>query len=174
MDYIFAKTAKGMAEMAARSGGLSPRVRRLLILVDGKRNIEELQALVQTDDIRISLGRLEEDGYIALLDGAPAVAAPVATAPAPATASARDDSPFGPLPSPADPKRLRSARNIMTEAIHNFVGVAGNAGLLQRIAQAASLEELRAIYADWFALISASLESPWEAGDLREKLLRVI
>lgn len=175
MDYIFAKTAKGQAEMSARSGDLSPRIRRLLILVDGKRNIEELQALVRAEDIRITLGRLEEEGYIALIDGAPTATAPAPAAPTPPAAPrTSDNSTFAPQPSPADPKRLRQARSLMTEAIHNFVGATGNSRLLQRIAQAASLDELRSIYTDWFALISGSLESPWEATDLRDKLLRII
>ena len=39
MGVIFAKTRKGHEEIETRSGGLSPRVRRVLIFVDGKRSV---------------------------------------------------------------------------------------------------------------------------------------
>ena len=37
MGVIFAKTPKGQEEVATKSAGLTPRVRRVLIMVDGKR-----------------------------------------------------------------------------------------------------------------------------------------
>ena len=36
MGVVFAKTRKGQDEIATKAGGLSPRVRRVLIFVDGK------------------------------------------------------------------------------------------------------------------------------------------
>ena len=66
---VFGKTPKGAAELAARSGGLSLAQRRLLILVDGLRNVEQLSALVPSALIE-SLGVLEPGGFIALLGDA--------------------------------------------------------------------------------------------------------
>jgi hypothetical protein len=43
---IFGKTPKGTEELAARSGALSMAQRRLLILVDGVRDAEQLAAIV--------------------------------------------------------------------------------------------------------------------------------
>ena len=64
MAVIFAKTRKGHAEIETRAGGLNPRVRRVLIFVDGKRPVEELRGMLQSDDLQHTLGMLEEEGFI--------------------------------------------------------------------------------------------------------------
>ena len=61
---VFGKTPKGTAEITARSGGLSLAQRRLLILVDGIREVDELAAFV-TSGLDESLRALESAGYIA-------------------------------------------------------------------------------------------------------------
>ena len=65
---IFAKTPKGAAELAARSGALSLAQRRLLILVDGVREVEQLAGLVPSA-LSESLAVLEQGGFIALAGG---------------------------------------------------------------------------------------------------------
>ena len=37
MGVVFAKTQKGQEEITTKAGGLTPRQRRVLIFVDGKR-----------------------------------------------------------------------------------------------------------------------------------------
>ena len=59
MDAIFAKTAKGHAEITTKAGGLTPRIRRVLIFIDGKRTVEDLRSMLTADDLQITLGRLE-------------------------------------------------------------------------------------------------------------------
>ena len=63
---VFGKTPKGTAELAARSGALSLAQRRLLILVDGLRDVGELAALVPSA-LEESLAVLEQGGFIALV-----------------------------------------------------------------------------------------------------------
>jgi hypothetical protein len=60
---IFGKTPKGTEELAARSGALSMAQRRLLILVDGVRDAEQLAAIVPSA-FEESLALLEAGGYI--------------------------------------------------------------------------------------------------------------
>ena len=62
MGVVFAKTPKGHEEITAKAGGLTPRVRRVLIFVDGKRAVDELRGLLQSDDLQHTLGMLEEEG----------------------------------------------------------------------------------------------------------------
>ncbi len=62
---VFSKTPKGTAELAARSGALSLAQRRLLILVDGLRDVDELAALVPSA-LDESLAMLEQGGFISL------------------------------------------------------------------------------------------------------------
>ena len=56
MGIVFAKTRKGQDEIATKAGGLSPRVRRVLIFVDGKRTVDDLRSLLQSDDLQHTLG----------------------------------------------------------------------------------------------------------------------
>jgi hypothetical protein len=65
---VFAKTPKGTAELAARSGALSLAQRRLLILVDGVRDVEQLAMLVPSA-LEESLAVLEHGGFIGLVGG---------------------------------------------------------------------------------------------------------
>lgn len=57
MDTVYRKTERGVLEMATREQRLAPRLRSALILIDGKRLLRELQAL---------LGPCHEDALRAL------------------------------------------------------------------------------------------------------------
>ena len=55
---IFLKTDKGRAQVSERSGQLSPVQRRLLIVIDGKKTVTELGALVRSDELLPALDHL--------------------------------------------------------------------------------------------------------------------
>jgi hypothetical protein len=55
---IFFKTDKGRTEVAERSGQLSPVQRRLLIVIDGKKTVNDLGALVRSDELLPALDHL--------------------------------------------------------------------------------------------------------------------
>lgn len=59
---IYAKTPKGMAEVAARSAQLSMTTRRVLIMMDGKRTVNELAPLVRPGEIDAIVAQLEAAG----------------------------------------------------------------------------------------------------------------
>jgi hypothetical protein len=59
---IYAKTPKGIAEVAARSAQLSMTARRVLIMMDGKRTIDELAVLVRPGEIDGIVSQLEDGG----------------------------------------------------------------------------------------------------------------
>jgi hypothetical protein len=92
---IYHKTPKGAQAIANRQSGLSPRLRSLLIMVDGKRAYPELTALTTAaGDCEQMLSQLAQDGLIEPVGGTlPVSAAPdaplsesVATTPAPLVA----------------------------------------------------------------------------------------
>lgn len=81
MVEVYRKTSKGTAEMAGTTRQLTPKQRRVLILVDGKRDVEALRALgPDTDTI---LEQLLSGGYIEPLGGA--------ASPQPSPSASRDD-----------------------------------------------------------------------------------
>lgn len=173
MSVIFAKTPRGAEEMTQRSGALPPRVRRVLIFVDGRRDVAELRAMTGADDLSHTLGRLEEEGYIALAAVRDAAGNPQATAPGQRLPSitafrALDES------VAADAQELAKARNFMSNTINVLVGALGTSSLLERIEQARTHAELRALFNEWYHVIVASRDGRREAEALRTKLLDVI
>ncbi|WP_415033546.1 MarR family transcriptional regulator [Azonexus sp.] len=166
MAAIFAKTAKGQAEITSKAGGLTPRVRRVLIFIDGKRSVDDLRGLVSADDLQITLGHLEEAGFIELIQSSNGKRPPD---PTPTSITA-----FRPLPNEVDPVLLQQARNFMTNTLNAFIGTLGASSLLQRITQAQTHEHLRALFDEWFHTLVNSREGRREAEALRGKLLQVI
>ena len=69
MTAIFAKTRKGQEEIEQRSGGLGPRPRRVLILIDGKRPLDEVRAMMPDPRLDEALAQLQEEGYIERIGG---------------------------------------------------------------------------------------------------------
>ncbi len=78
---MYHKTPKGLEAVANRQSGLGPKLRSLLIMVDGKRSFTDLVAL--TGECEALLGELAQNG---LIEPA-AAAAPEATVPAPLDAA---------------------------------------------------------------------------------------
>lgn len=82
-DVVYHKSAKGSEAIATRQHGLSPKLRSTLILIDGKRRVEELGQLAATfGDIEQLLGQLLEQGFIE----------PVADPPVPAASASSGNS----------------------------------------------------------------------------------
>jgi len=67
---VYAKTPKGSAEIAARGAGLSMAARRVLIMIDGKRSLMELAALLRSADLEATVAQLETQGFIQRASGA--------------------------------------------------------------------------------------------------------
>lgn len=83
---IYCKSEKGLDEMTSRKYGLPPKLRSILILIDGKRPFADLAKLAanfgQPEELLTSL---VEGGFVQPQGGAPAGAAPV-------TATTRDEA----------------------------------------------------------------------------------
>jgi hypothetical protein len=91
-SLVFHKSAKGSEAIATRQHGLSPKLRSLLIMIDGKRGVDELARVSGTlGDAEVLLGQLLEQGFIepVAASEAPGAAAPGKAA---APASARGPS----------------------------------------------------------------------------------
>ena len=104
---IYNKTALAHEELATRSHGLSPRLRQLLILIDGQRSEEQLVRLIPRAEFDEYLPMLEAGGFIVRKDADPG---PTTTMIAPATTiigaqPAADAAPPAPeAPVPAEPQ----------------------------------------------------------------------
>lgn len=89
---IYHKTPKGMEAIANRHSGLAPKLRSLLIMVDGKRSYADLAALAAVvGDCEQQLLQLQQEGLVELIGAA-------STAGAAPGASAPDMAPTAPAP----------------------------------------------------------------------------
>ena len=61
---IFSKTDRGRAEVASRSGMIDASQRRLLIMVDGKKTVNDLGAFVRAGELAGALEQLELHGLV--------------------------------------------------------------------------------------------------------------
>lgn len=85
---LYQKSAKGSQAIAVRDHALTPKLRSLLILVDGKRRVDDLAKLSNSlGDTEQLLGLLLQQGYIE--EVANTAPAPLASAPAPLTPARR-------------------------------------------------------------------------------------
>lgn len=83
MGTVYRKTAKGQAEVETRAHRLLPRLRTALILVDGRREEDELLKLIPGEP-EATIKTLIDDGFIEVsaitIDKPRAVAAPAVAA----------------------------------------------------------------------------------------------
>jgi hypothetical protein len=111
-NLVYHKSAKGMEAIATRQHGLGPKLRSMLIMIDGKRGFDELQrlsgALGDTGEL---LGQLLEQGFIE----------PVAAPPAapPATSPVTAPSPLAPA---ATPLTLAEAQRFVSRRLTDLLG----------------------------------------------------
>ncbi len=61
---VYSKTPRGIAEISLRSAQLPMTARRVLIMIDGKRTIDDLSVLGKQDDIENAIASLESGGLI--------------------------------------------------------------------------------------------------------------
>ena len=82
-SLIYAKTPKGVEEVAARSAQLSMISRRVLIMMDGRRTVDELSLYVRPGEIDGIITQLESAGLAERAgSSAPATVAPRTVVPA--------------------------------------------------------------------------------------------
>lgn len=175
---FFAKTAIGQQEVQTRELRLPPLVRRLLILVDGKRSGQELAAFVNGHAVADLLGELLTQKCVEVVASS---AAATVTSPAPATpekASSSDmpDAALAGLPPPESrsAKEMEMARNFMTNTVNMEFGQHMRLSLIEAISNCTTAEQLRQVYPLWYSTMVSSRGAAKEMPALKDKLLRVL
>ncbi len=157
-NTVFRKSVKGQEAFASRQSGLAPRLRSLLILVDGKRPVSELMQMASaTGDVAQLLTQLAADGYIE--SGAGSKAAPGRAA-APVThqdfaATERSDVAVASdvITQPPHPTiTLPQARQLAVKRVTAILGPTGE-DLCLRIESSRSLVEYTAAVKRAYAVI---------------------
>lgn len=133
MATIHRKSAKGVAEIETRAHRLAPRLRSLLILVDGRKSDDELARLMPQADG--GLAQLLADGFIEQV-----VATPTRPPERPAPAAPSGDA------APRAVADLTTLQRLAVRQLTELVGPLGE-GLALRIEKARTVEELRPLLA---------------------------
>ena len=140
---IYAKTPKGVAEVAARSAQLSMTTRRVLIMMDGKRTVSELAMLVRPGEIDTIILQLEGSGLaqkagddVGEAPGTPVNGRSVETdAPATVGAGVMDERDLTPM-------TLEEAKRRAVRELNDRLGPEAD-GLAIRIENCKTIEEFR-------------------------------
>lgn len=182
---VFAKTAVGQQEIQSRAMGLSPLVRRTLVLVDGHRSGAELQVfLVGKGEIQSVLAELLDKGCIeavARSSKAPAAVAATASPAAPQPAAAPEAeagaaTEIAGLP-PATSRSAKDnemARNFMIISVNGIIGQHTRLSLIESIFHAQGTEGLRSVYPSWENTMRDHPVASRRLPELREKLFKVL
>jgi len=136
IDLIFDKTDKGREEIATRKHHLAPRLRSLLVLVDGKHHTEDL--LKKVSGLGLTEHALTELLESEFIDAVQTL--PVAP-PEPIEAAAQSVSS---APVAGDGDQFQALYNFYTETIRSTIGFRGYA-LQLKVERCASIDDFRAL-----------------------------
>lgn len=169
MSGLFVKTQKGVNEIEKRASDMSLRVRRILILVDGKRGVEDIRALALADDLDQTLSKLEEAGYIEPIKQ-PESGSPIAHI----DSGMSENFTFREIPAIPNPKDLEMAKHFIMNTLHTFCGQWSHLSIVTAASDARTHEELRKSFIPWYSAIIETGEGRRRAEELSSALLKVI
>jgi hypothetical protein len=169
LTLIYTKTQKGQDEVGARTGGLTPRVRRLLIFIDGKRTTEQLKAMVGEASFAESMELLSASGYIEALSGAAPEAAEVAATVAQAASAAATSPP--PQAATEDPRVLDVAHKLMLNSLSDYTGPIKYRALMQRIREASTTQGLRQLIDEWYEAVNDNPSASFAVDELKHQIM---
>ncbi|WP_180131093.1 hypothetical protein [Rhodoferax sp. BLA1] len=175
---VVAKTAIGQDEIKTRARGLSPMLRRLLILVDGKRTGQELASFVSGHAVADLLDELIQQQCIELVTPS---SEPGATPAAPsgpdkqATHEVLDAAPAVlPPPESRSALDLAMARNFMTNTVNTIFQPNTRLTLLKAIQACQTSAEARAVYPRWAEAMATSTIGAKRLAEFQDKLFKVL
>jgi hypothetical protein len=175
MSSLYVKTAMGIAEVEHRNNGISARQRKLLILIDGKRDAEDLAAMFPGGDAPAILASLLDEGYVKLLTpGAlpvePKVVTPQLITPKPAAPRVMTGN---------EVERYAQARHFMISTTRAHIGLdspnltnqlGASVSLINHLETCADMDALREQLNPWREVIKLSSEGRKDMAELEKQL----
>lgn len=170
---VFSKSEIGQQEIQTRSLNLSPLLRRVLVLVDGKKTTADLAVFVAGQSIESILNQLLEQGCIEGRVMAPA-AAPKIVAPKAATPQTSSDLSRLPPPEARSAKDREMSRTFMTNTTNTMFGQNMRLTLIQAIHDCKTVEDLRRVYFSWEETMASSTIGAKRLPELRKSLFQYL
>lgn len=163
---IYDKTAKGRDEIATRKYQLAPRLRSLLVLIDGRRTEEELLRNVAGLGLTIAaLDELLEGGLIVLSTSYATMAVAPVAEPAPET--------HAPAPvAVSQASQFQALYEFYNKTIKSTIGLRGFT-LQLKVEKASSVDELRELRMPYLDAVQRA-KGNFAAASLAEQLDRLL
>ena len=161
---LFTKNAKGSEEIAKRTFGLNPRIRQLLILIDGKRSDADLVKMLPGLDVVGTLQLLLDEGFISgghqeVLHATPTVAT---------TKQVGDATVSIPVSSSADDETVQQRGRRLARLLTQTLGPNAD-DLALRIERCKSFEEIRELIPQVLGVVEG-VAGPRAMADFTRKL----
>jgi hypothetical protein len=149
-SLVYLKTPKGIAEISLRSAQLPMTTRRILIMIDGKRTLDDLSVLLRPGEIDSVIGQLESAGLIQRVSHNSPLDVP--------TVFGRDDMPASSSSSGEDPNpmTLEEAKRRAVRELNDRLGPDAET-LAIRIEHCRSIEDFRERVREAERFVSAML-----------------
>jgi hypothetical protein len=155
-SLIYMKTPQGVAEVGARSAQLSMVARRVLIMMDGRRTVDELAMFVRAGEIDAIVTQLESAGLAERAGGA----APTTVTPQAAGVPAAAQLPAIATPVPEErdlaPITLDEAKRRAVRELSDRLGPDADV-MAMRIEDCRSIDEFRERVRDAERFVAAAL-----------------
>ncbi len=176
-DWVFAKTPKGAEEIQQRTLRLNLLQRRVLLLVDGRRAVAELDTLAGNADAKALLAELLGLGCVERVAAAapPAPSASPAAPTRPTPLAPADGGPAGlPPPESRSAQQVDMARHFMINTINRMLEQNSRLSLVNKIFNSVDAAELRQHFPAWEEAIGSSWMGRKRLDELRAKLFEVL
>lgn len=164
---VYEKSTRGLNEFASNQRTLSVRERQVLLLVNGVRNLEDLNKFFKQDQLLDTIKKLEIEGYIQLPQRQVAQqATPTATNASSITVSLLEVTDQA---TPICPAKLATVKSILIEAADDYLGMMGR-GIRTKIENCDNETSLRQCISSWHMAMRESKLGRESASFLMEQI----
>ncbi len=153
---IFSKTQKGIDEIERRTRSLEPTLRRLLIMVDGKKEDDELSQVLGNELVSEGIQHLLLFNYIE------------------AAGELDSSAEISQLPEQRPPDALLKAKNFMVNTLSHFHGQYNKLDLMRAVKECGNHQELRVLYPDWLRCMGEARLAVKRIPELKKELFNVL
>ncbi len=153
---VFSKTQKGIDEIERRTLSLDPKLRRLLIMVDGKKEEDDLKNILGNDVVGEGIQHLLMFNYIEVLG------------------EIDPSAEVSQLPEKRPADALEKAKNYMVNTLSHFHGQYNKLDLMRAVKECANHQELRGLYPDWLRCMSEARLAVKRIPELKKELFNVL
>lgn len=161
---VYEKSALGFNEFTTDKRTLSVRERQVLLLVNGVRNLDDLEKFFKKELLIDTIRKLESEGYIQL----PADQQAIKNA-SPTTHTFFDTQNAAAAPEPICPTKLAAIKTILIEACDDYLGIMGR-GTKARIESCDNEGDLRQCISSWHMAMRESKLGRESASFLMEQI----